>query len=88
MQAMLQEGEKWAHMVQDRDLRDAGIIASAPRIEHYEIAVYGSLTTWAKQLGLEQDLQALLGILEEEKRADKKLSTLAKRVVNPDAAAI
>jgi ferritin-like metal-binding protein YciE len=63
-------------MVQDRDLRDAGLIASAQRIEHDEIAVYGSLATWAKQLGL-----------EEEKRMDESLSMLAKRMINPDAAA-
>jgi ferritin-like metal-binding protein YciE len=87
MQAMLQEAEKWANMVQDRDLRDASLIASAQRVEHYEIAVYGSLATWAKQLGLDEDLQALLAILEEEKRTDERLSRLAKRVVNPDAAA-
>jgi ferritin-like metal-binding protein YciE len=87
MQAMLRETEKWAGMVQDQDLRDAGLIASAQRVEHYEIAVYGSLATWAKQLGLQDDLQALLAIIEEEKRTDEKLSTLAKRGVNPDAAA-
>jgi ferritin-like metal-binding protein YciE len=87
MQAMLQEAEKWATMVQDRDLRDAGIIASAQRVEHYEIAVYGSLATWAKQLSLDEDLQTLLAILEEEKRTDERLSALAKRMVNPDAAA-
>jgi len=86
MQAMLKEAEKWARMVQDQDLRDAGLIASAQRVEHYEIAVYGSLATWAKQLGLQEDLQALHAILDEEKRTDDKLSTLAKRVVNPDAA--
>ena len=87
MQAMLKEAEKWAGMVQDQDLRDAGLIASAQRVEHYEIAVYGSLATWAKQLGHDEDLPALLDILEEEKRTDESLSTLAKRVVNPDAAA-
>jgi ferritin-like metal-binding protein YciE len=87
MQAMLKEAEKWAGMVPDQDLRDAGLIASAQRVEHYEIAVYGSLATWAKQLGLDEDLPALLDILEEEKRTDESLSTLAKRVVNPDAAA-
>ena len=85
MQSLLQEAEKWAGMVKDPDLRDAGLIASAQRVEHYEIAGYGSLATWAKQLGREQDLQALLGILEEEKQADEKLSAVAKRVVNPDA---
>jgi ferritin-like metal-binding protein YciE len=87
MQAMLKEAEKWAGMVPDQDLRDAGLIASAQRVEHYEIAVYGSLATWAKQLGLDEDLPVLLDILEEEKRTDESLSTLAKRVVNPDAAA-
>jgi ferritin-like metal-binding protein YciE len=81
MQAMLKEAEKWAGMVPDQDLRDAGLIASAQRVEHYEIAVYGSLATWAKQLGHDEDL------LEEEKRTDESLSRLAKRVVNPDAAA-
>ena len=86
MQAMLQEAEKWASMVQDQNLRDAGLIASAQRVEHYEIAVYGSLATWAKQLGLDEDLQALLAILEEEKRTDERLSRLAKRMINPDAA--
>jgi ferritin-like metal-binding protein YciE len=88
MRAMLQEAEKWARMVEDPDLRDAGLIGSAQRVEHYEIAVYGSLATWAKQLGLEEDMHTLLGILDEEKRADEKLSTLAKRVVNPDAAVV
>ncbi len=87
MHAMLKEAEKWAGMVPDQDLRDAGLIASAQRVEHYEIAVYGSLATWAKQLGLDEDLPALLDILEEEKRTDDKLTTLAKNVVNPDAAA-
>jgi len=86
MQAMLQEAEKWASIVQDQNLRDAGLIASAQRVEHYEIAVYGSLATWAKQLGLDEDLQALLAILEEEKRTDEWLSRLAKRMINPDAA--
>jgi ferritin-like metal-binding protein YciE len=87
MQAIIQEAEKWAKMVQDRDVRDAGLIASAQRVEHYETAVYGSLATWAKQLGLDEDLQALLGNLEDEKRTDERLTALAKRVVNPDAAA-
>lgn len=86
MQAIVRESEKWAKMVQDPDLRDAGLIASAQRVEHYEIAVYGTLATWAKQLGFDEDLQALHAILDEEKRTDEKLTGLAKRVVNPDAA--
>jgi len=50
MAAILREGERWAKMVSDRDCRDAGIIASAQRVEHYEIAVYGTLATWAANL--------------------------------------
>src|SRR3954452_7766306 len=52
MHAIIREAERWAKMVSDRDCRDAGIIASAQRVEHYEIAVYGTLATWARQLGL------------------------------------
>ena len=86
MQAIVREAEKWAKIVQDPDLRDAGLIASAQRVEHYEIAVYGTLATWAKQLGLDEDQRTLHAILEEEKRTDEKLTGLAQEIVNPDAA--
>src|SRR3954468_24799837 len=86
MQAIVREAEKWAKMVQDPDLRDAGLIASAQRVEHYEIAVYGTLATWAKQLGLDEDERTLHTTLEEEKRTDERLTGLAQRIVNPDAA--
>jgi ferritin-like metal-binding protein YciE len=59
MAAILREGERWAKIVSDRDCRDAGIIASAQRVEHYEIAVYGTLATWARQLGLHDDARVL-----------------------------
>lgn len=85
MQAMIQEAEKWAGMVQEPALRDAGIIASAQRVEHYEIAIYGTLATWAKQLGLDEDVRTLHEILEQEKEADNKLTDLAKANVNPTA---
>lgn len=85
MQAIVREADRWAGMVTDPDLRDAGLIASAQRVEHYEIAVYGTMATWAKQLGLDDDLQVLLAILDEEKRADQKLSELAKQAINPEA---
>ncbi len=86
MQAMLREADRWAKMVSS-SVRDAGVIASAQRVEHYEIAVYGTLATWAKQLGLNDDVDELLAILEEERQADEKLTALAKQLVNPDAAA-
>jgi len=87
MQAIVREAEKWAKMVQDPDLRDAGLIASAQRVEHYEIAVYGTLATWAKQLGSDEDERTPHAILDEEKRSDETLTGLAKQVINPDAAA-
>jgi ferritin-like metal-binding protein YciE len=87
MQAMIHEAEKWAGMVKDPALRDAGLIASAQRVEHYEIAVYGTLATWAKQLGLDDDLKMLHGILQQEKNADDALTRLAKSAVNPQAKA-
>jgi ferritin-like metal-binding protein YciE len=86
MQTILREAERWAKMVEDKDCRDAGIIASAQRVEHYEIAVYGSLATWARQLGLHDDARVLHAILEEEKRADEKLSRLAEEGINREAA--
>lgn len=85
MRTILAEAERWSDMIDDPDLRDAGLIASAQRVEHYEIAVYGSLATWAKQLGFYDDFESLLDILEEEKRADGLLSEVAKQVVNRDA---
>jgi len=86
IRAIIREAERWANMVSDRDCRDAGIIASAQRIEHYEIAVYGTLATWARQLGLHDDERVLHDILEEEKQADEKLSRLAEGDVNREAA--
>ena len=86
MHAILREAERWAKMVSDADCRDAGIIASAQRVEHYEIAVYGTLATWARQLGLHEDARTLHSILEQEKRADEVLTRLAKGGLNREAA--
>ena len=87
MHAIVREADRWAGMVTDLDCRDAGIIASAQRVEHYEIAVYGTLATWARQLGLEDDARTLHGILEQERRADETLTRLAEMGVNRDASA-
>jgi ferritin-like metal-binding protein YciE len=69
-------------MIDSADLRDAALIASCQCVEHYEIACYGTLATWAKQLGLHEDQQTLYAILQEEKHADEMLTALAKRSVN------
>ena len=86
METIIGEAGKWAMMIDEPEPRDAGLIASAQRIEHYEIAVYGTLATWAKQLGLNDDMDVLLAILEEERHADWKLTALAKKTVNREAA--
>jgi ferritin-like metal-binding protein YciE len=73
--------------VQGDDLRDAGLIASAQKLEHYEIAAYGSAAALAGQLDFREDQKLLHSILEEERRADKLLTDLAKAEINHDAAA-
>ena len=86
MQAIIAEADRWSGMVQDPDLRDASLTASMQRVEHYEIAIYGTLASWARQLGFEDDRITLEAILAEEKRADEQLTMIAERLVNPEAA--
>jgi ferritin-like metal-binding protein YciE len=65
---------------------DAGLIAAAQAVEHYEIARYGTLIAWAEQLGLSDSVALLQETLEEEKTADKKLTQIAEASVNRKAA--
>jgi ferritin-like metal-binding protein YciE len=62
--------------------RDAGLIVCAQKVEHYEIATYGSLTEFAKTMNHEEAVEILGGILDEEKRADEKLNKIATSNVN------
>jgi len=64
---------------------DAGLIAAAQRVEHYEIAGYGCVHTYAQQLGEQQDAQLLQQTLNEEGQTDKKLTQLAEQVINLEA---
>jgi len=64
----------------DPAVRDAALIAAAQRIEHYEMAGYGTVRTWAEQLGMNSVARLLQQTLEEEKNADKKLSEIANTV--------
>jgi ferritin-like metal-binding protein YciE len=70
----------------DDGLRDATIIGSAQRVEHYEIAAYGTAIAHARLLGQDEVVSLLEETLEEEKAADEKLTEIAEQVVNPDAA--
>jgi ferritin-like metal-binding protein YciE len=65
---------------------DAGLIATAQAVEHYEIARYGTLIAWAEQLGLSDSAAALKQTLREEKTADQKLTEIAETSVNRKAA--
>lgn len=66
---------------------DAGLAAAAQAVEHYEISRYGTLATWAKELGMPEAVSLLEATLKEEKATDAALSTLAKSVVNVAAEA-
>jgi ferritin-like metal-binding protein YciE len=67
-------------------LRDAALVMNGNQVEHYEIALYGSLVAQAKQLGLADAVRALEQTLTEEKAADAKLTQLAETSINPRAA--
>ncbi|WGR92373.1 DUF892 family protein [Bradyrhizobium sp. ISRA443] len=87
MQALIGETAKMVSILPDDNLRDAALIASAQRLEHYEIAAYGSAAALAGQLDLRDDQRLLHDSLEEERHADALLTTLAKGEINQDALA-
>lgn len=87
MEALIEETAKMMKIVGQDDLRDAALIASAQKLEHYEIAAYGSAAALAGQLDLREDQNVLHESLEEEKAADRMLTALAKSEVNQDALA-
>ncbi len=87
MEGLIQEGQEMLKASGDTDVRDAGMIAAAQRVEHYEIAAYGTVCTYAEMLGRAADKDILGRTLAEEKATDERLNQIAKQVVNLDAAA-
>lgn len=85
IKGLIEEGEQMISNTEHSPLRDAGIIAAANRVEHYEIAAYGSARTFAQTLGLKSAVTLLEQTLEEEKKADKKLTQLAETMINHEA---
>ncbi|HMQ31193.1 MAG TPA: ferritin-like domain-containing protein [Chloroflexaceae bacterium] len=85
MQGLIAEGEEMIKMKGDADAIDAGLIAAAQRVEHYEIAGYGCVRTYADQLGEQQGAKLLQQTLDEEGKTDKLLTQIAERVVNVKA---
>jgi ferritin-like metal-binding protein YciE len=77
MQGVIQEGNDLIPKIENEDLRDAAIIASAQRVEHYEIAGYGTARTYAELLGEQEAKELLQQTLNEEEEADQVLTNLA-----------
>ena len=84
MQGVIAEGDDLVGEIKDADVRDAAIIASAQRVEHYEMAGYGTARTYATLLGENQASELLQETLDEEKEADQTLTSLAQEI-NADA---
>ena len=85
MEGLLEEGEDMMKEYKDNPALDAILIASAQKVEHYEIAAYGTLCAWAEQMGHSEVVEILETNLEEEKATDEKLTQLAESVANPEA---
>lgn len=85
MEGLLKEAEELLEDTTDAAARDAGIIASAQRVEHYEMAGYGTARTYARMLGKDDLAETLQKTLDEEADADEKLTRIAEYVVNPKA---
>lgn len=80
MKGILEEGSKMIEEIQRGPVRDAALIAGCQKVEHYEIASYGSVVEWAKVLGLNDQAKVLQTTLDEEGNADKTLSTISQTV--------
>lgn len=87
MEGLIREGKEIIDEVAAGPVRDAALISGAQKVEHYEIACYGTLCALAKQLGYADALEPLLATLQEEKATDEKLTMLAEQGMNQEAAA-
>lgn len=85
MQGIIAEGEEVMNKYTDSDVLDAALIAAAQRVEHYEMAGYGCVCTYADTLDLQDQAGLLQQTLEDEEDTDQKLSDIAESVVNEDA---
>src|SRR4051795_12707261 len=84
---ILEEGKEIMDEYKGADALDAGMLAAAQAVEHYEISRYGTLKQWAQQLGLKEAVRLLEATLQEEKKTDETLTSLAEAAVNMAAAA-
>ena len=87
MKGLIKEGESFVQAKGNMDVRDAGLIGAAQRVEHYEMAGYGTARALARRLGEERVAEVLQKTLNEEGEANEKLTSIAERQVNVSAAA-
>ena len=87
MEGLIEEGKEIMEEGLEPDVLDAALICAAQKVEHYEIAGYGCVRTFAQQLGHEDVAELLQETLDEEGNADKKLNEIAETVVNQEAEA-
>jgi len=85
MKGLIKESDSMVSDIDKSSLRDAGLIATANRVEHYEIAAYGSVRAFAQILGMERAASLLDQTLNEEKAADQKLTRIAEKLINEEA---
>ncbi len=82
---IIEEGQETAKEYKGSPALDSGLLAAAQAVEHYEISRYGTLRTWAQELGLSKAAQLLETTLKEEEKTDQALSELAQTCVNQEA---
>jgi ferritin-like metal-binding protein YciE len=87
MKGLIKEGQEMIKAKGDPDVIDAGLIAAAQRVEHYEIAGYGTVRAYAETLGAEAAVSSLEKTLQEEEATDDKLTELAESHINVEAEA-
>ena len=86
MEGLIKEAESIIEDTEEGVMRDAGIISAAQKVEHYEIASYGTLRTFAETIGLDEAASILETTLNEEKKTDALLTDLAVSMINEEAA--
>jgi ferritin-like metal-binding protein YciE len=87
IQGILEEGKEIMEEYKGSEALDAGMLAAAQAVEHYEISRYGTLKQWAQQLGMQDAVRLLDETLQEEKKTDETLTSIAEAAVNLAAAA-
>jgi ferritin-like metal-binding protein YciE len=85
MKGLVEEGADIIEEDAEESVHDAGLICAAQKVEHYEIASYGTVVAWAEKLGHSDLAELLSETLEEEKETDEKLTELAESAINAEA---